>query len=55
MKKWISIAKIIWSLTVVILLIVISFMVFELKADIDEVYRKILVLRTTSLIIEKLK
>ena len=52
MKKWISIAKIIWSLTVVILLIVISFMVFELKANINEVDRKIL--RTGEAIIQRL-
>jgi len=53
MKKWISIAKTIWSLIVIILLIVITFMVFELKADIDEVDRKIL--RTTEVIIQRLK
>jgi len=30
-------------------------MVFELKADIDEVNRKIVISKTTELIIEKLK
>jgi len=53
MKKWISIAKIIWALTVLILLIVICFKVFELKADINETHR--LIINTGLSIIQRIK